>query len=237
MGRDTVALLVSILALTVAIWEPAERYLLRRETALLTKTGFSEPSFDYGISLDEEYALINTSSREITITEAICNISSKLPQPEIEGPFQLRPGALPGFCEVSTPEKLPVLLSPGASLQITIHLGLLPFESLGQLMYKFRNAREDAEPHDFISYLYKKYGIDYAGNAVRDDWIIPKIGDEIEEDISEIGVNFASSIGTSSFDEDNSPEYFYVHYLSVMTARESMFSTGLQTIYIGPGGF
>lgn len=237
MRRDTAALIVSICALLVAAWEPIERYILRKETGLLHRNWNIDIGFDIGVSYQEEYVFVNTSEREVTIIDTECDVASKLPMPKVAGPFAVRNGANLGICDVQTSEDLPITLQPGASAVFDLHLSLLPFSDLGQLLYKFRQAKADASPHDFVAYLYYEYGIDYAGNPVKPDWVLPKPDDEIKGDISKVGSNFMTTAGAMAFDEDDPPEYFYVHYMGLTTARGTSFHTGLQSVRLAPGGF
>ncbi|WP_138924451.1 hypothetical protein [Sulfitobacter sp. BSw21498] len=236
MGRDTFALIISICALLVAAWEPIERHILRKETALLNRNWNIDIGFDIGVSYREDYVFINTSEREITVVDTECDVASKLPKPELAGPFHLRDGASLGICEIQTSEPLPITLQPGASTVFDLHLSLLPFGDLGQLLYKFRQAKPDASPHDFVAYLYYEYGIDYAGNPVRPEWVLPTSEDKINGDVSNVGLNFMTTAGATAFDEDSAPEYFYVHFMAVSTARGTTFHTGLQSVQLAPGG-
>lgn len=236
MGRDTIALIVSICALLVAAWEPVERYILRKESGLLHRNWNIDMSFDIGVSYREEYVFVNTSEREVTIIDTDCDIASKLPMPELAGPFPVRDGANLGICEVQTSETLPITLQPGVSAVFELHLSLLPFSDLGRLLYKFRQAKPDASPHDFVAYLYHEYGIDYAGNPVKPDWVLPTPEDEIRGDVSKVGANFITTASATAFDKDTAPEYFYVHFMGLTTARGTSFHTGLQSVQLAPGG-
>jgi hypothetical protein len=210
-----VPLTVSCISLAISSFMAFQNWNAKRENLTITQIALGELSFDFGIKLDQEYLVANTSDRTITVSKSSCYMFVKLPDEEY--------GTQCSFGDENT---FPLKIAPGEAVVVNAEIPFSSSEAVGRLTYKLKEVKPDARPSDLFGYLNKVYGLDYAGNRVLENERELSGDDEIvlNDDGNPMWEGAGYSIGTAATIRQPI-KYYHLFDITLTTIRGQNFKS------------
>ena len=176
------------------------------------------------ITLQQDFLVSNNSDRTVTIREAYCSMAVKLPDDQYSTP-----------CRLLENGRLPITITPGASHIISVELPFMSTESMGWALHQFRQVAPNQIATDFLAYILKNYGIDFAHNPVSENSRFISVRDQLKLDAAgQLDSLGSVTIGVGKLEDLHAPiGYYYLFKLDMTTTRDTVVESGMYIAELG----